>query len=82
MDIKTAANKMQQLVLDAPMWIQTPHTSANGLGRLHIVNLLEKIIDGSVTGEKAHRWLAWSQAAHTAFGGGTLNQMKDVNHRA
>ena len=84
MDVKVAAAEMLKLVIDAPMWISRDSQSAeeNGLTRLHIAHLLDKIIDGTVTGDKAHRWLAWSQCAYVAFGGGTLEQMKEVNNNA
>lgn len=82
MDVKIAAAEMLQLVIEAPMWVHLAGAKKNGLTRLHITHLLDAIIDGTVTGDKAHRWLAWSQCAYVSFGGGTLEQVKEVNHNA
>ena len=82
MEIKDAAAEMLKLVINAPSWVETKDTQRNGLTRLHVAMLLRKIMDGAVIGEKAHRWLGWAQAAHVMCGGGTLEQMKNVNHNA
>ncbi len=82
MDVKKAAAAMLKLVIEAPMWVEHQDAEDNGLTRLHVAHLLDRIMDGTVTGEKAHRWLAWSQCGFVAFGGGTLEQMKQVNHNA
>lgn len=82
MDIKVAAKETQQRVLDAPSWPNGEHLYNNGLGRLHVAGLLDKVIDGTVYGEKANRWLGWAQAALVATGNETLDAMKDINHRA
>lgn len=82
MNIKIAAKETQKLVLEAPSWPTGYHVKQNGLSRFHVAGLLTAVIDGKVKGEKAHRWLGWSQAALVMTGNATLDDMKDVNHRA
>lgn len=50
-----------------------------GRGVGHQLWLLNEIIDGFVTGEKAHRWLGWAQAALTYEGMLTLDACKHIN---
>ena len=51
-------------------------------GGPHIRDMLEKIIEGKITGEKAHRWLGWAQACICFHGGATLDELKAINHSA
>ncbi len=50
--------------------------------RKHLFEMLAKIGSGEVAGEKAHRWLAWVQAACCAAGAGTLEDFKAINKAA
>lgn len=81
MNIIIAAQETKQMVLDAASWPLSKKPN-DSLGRSHIANLLTKIVDGTVKGEKAHRWLGWSQAALVGTGNATLDEMKDINRRA
>jgi hypothetical protein len=44
--------------------------------------MLCKVVDGDITGEKAHRWLGWAQCAVVNSGAATLEDMKKINHAA
>jgi len=79
MDIKIAAKETQIQILEVPAWRTTQDAS---LGRLHVSGLLDYIISGKVTGEKANRWLGWAQAALVMTGYKTLADVKDINHKA
>ena len=48
----------------------------------HIIDMLERVASGEITGEKAHRWLGWAQCASVSAGVGTLEEMKNINHAA
>ena len=52
------------------------------LSKAHIRSLLTQVAEGDVTGEKAHRWLGWSQAAIVAAGVSSMEEMRHVNERA
>ena len=45
----------------------------------HLHEMLDAIEQGTVTGEKAHRWLGWAQGVICCCGGATLDQMKEAN---
>lgn len=51
-------------------------------GTVHTRHMLDQIISGVVTGEKAHRWLGWAQCAICIGGGATLPELKVINHKA
>ncbi|MEW8051292.1 MAG: hypothetical protein AB2754_15900 [Candidatus Thiodiazotropha endolucinida] len=78
MDIKAAAIKTREIVLDAYIWPTKPEK----LGRLHVAWMLDQIESGQVSGEKAHRWLGWAQAAVVHANAGTLDEMKHINKAA
>jgi hypothetical protein len=46
----------------------------------HQIEVLEKIINGEVTGEKAHRWIGWAQCALTINGIGDMNVYRAINY--
>ena len=79
MDIKIAALRTQEQVKTADGANWPDHES---LGKKHIIDMLQEVIFGNVSGEKAHRWLGWAQAATVAAGAGTLDDMKNINHKA
>lgn len=48
-------------------------------GKAHVTDMLHSIEDGTIAGEKAHRWLGWAQCAIVASGGGALDDMKAIS---
>lgn len=49
----------------------------------HLAWMLDGIIDGYVTGDKAHRWLGWAQGVICARQrGATLAAFKNINKNA
>lgn len=44
----------------------------------HLTMLLQKILSGEVTGEKAHRWIGWVQASLVAAGVTHLGAMMSI----
>ena len=81
MDIKVAA----QLTLDHASMIKINDMFPEdhpAYGKLHLFDMLDAIIDGTIGGEKAHRWLGWVQAIMCVQGAATLEQLKDINHKA
>jgi len=48
-------------------------------GKDHLLEMVEKIETGIVTGEKAHRWLGYLQGVLVATGGTSLEKMKATN---
>ena len=45
----------------------------------HLTMLLQKILSGEVTGEKAHRWIGWVQASLVAAGVTHLGAMMSMS---
>lgn len=77
MDIQTAAASTLGVAIDSSRW-----PKEGPLSRCHVRGMLERIECGEITGEKAHRWLGWAQAACVAAGVATLDEMKQINHAA
>ena len=75
MDLIVAAARTQALAEKAPFLSKNDPW----VGRDHIMQMLSKIIQGEVTGEKAHRWLGWAQCAVCMGGGASLNKLKEIN---
>ncbi len=80
MDIQIAAKQTKRLINKHSHdgWPALP----SKLGYPHVMWMLDSIQDKCVTGEKAHRWLGWAQCAAVAAGAGTLEDMKNINHKA
>lgn len=78
MDIQQAALVTKQLMEKGRQIGKWP--ASGPLSFTHIYNLLTSIETGLVSGEKAHRWLGWSQCAIVAAGAGTLEDMKRINN--
>ena len=51
-------------------------------GKAHLHEMAQKIVNGEVLGEKAHRWLGWLQACICIGGGATLEQLKLINYES
>ncbi len=78
MDIQIAAQKTVELLPEAIKAERNEH----GDTAHHAKWMLVEISEGRVTGEKAHRWLGWAQAAVCFCCHGTLEEMKTINHEA
>ena len=73
-DAKIAAQETDKLI-DATNL--PPSNSEYGKDHLH--EMVNKIICGEVSGEKAHRWLGYLQGAVVVGGGADLEQVKMIN---
>ena len=87
MDIKVAATKTKELVNavahEAHVDSLAFCADHSNVGYRHTMMLLDAIESGTnVSGEKAHRWLGWAQCAIVAARIGTLDEMKQINHKA
>lgn len=79
MDITVAATQTKRKVSD----FRSPNWSVDGpLSQHHIHYMLWMIETERISGEKAHRWLGWAQAAVVSAGAGTLDEMKEINRNA
>jgi len=47
--------------------------------KAHLIFMLNSIIDGDVTGEKAHRWIGYVQGCLVYSDTSTVEEMKDIN---
>ena len=50
-------------------------------GKDHLLEMIEKIERGVVSGNKAHRWIGWIQGCVCVGKGSTLQQMKYINKK-
>ena len=75
-DIRVAADMTDRVIdtCNAP----EKHTE---YGKDHLHEMCHKIINGEITGDKAHRWLGWVQACVCIYGGATMDQFKIINKR-
>lgn len=78
MDIKNAAIEMKRLLARFPASLQ----GSKEASKEHIAWMLNKIADGSVSGEKAHRWLGYTQGVVCCLGVATLQDVKSINHNS
>ena len=51
-------------------------------GKDHLKYMLDKLMEGEVFGEKAHRWIGWIQGCICMSGGATLEELKRINKAA
>ena len=79
MDIKIAAQETQKIAARVPAWPNLEFIVENGIDRFHVMDMMDKIMNGEVTGEKAHRWLGWAQCAIVCTGASTLKEMIQIN---
>lgn len=75
MDIVKAAQNTIPFVEKS---LRLPHYN-HEYGRNHIEDMLNKIVSGEISGDKAHRWLGYAQAAVVFGGGASLEIMKQIN---
>jgi hypothetical protein len=78
MDIKLAAQAMRPLLARCTKEVEGGDATALH----HLIDMIDKIEAGEVSGEKAHRWLGWIQGVVCCRGGATLDEMKAVNFAA
>ena len=80
MDVRKAA----ELTLERASLINPDRVTHNHpwYGKIHAFDMLEAIRDGKVEGEKAHRWLGWAQCIMCVGDAATLDQLKEINHKA
>ena len=77
MDIKIAAKNMLDFIDMADLPEYDP-----AFGRTHLYYMAYSIVDGQITGEKAHRWLGWIQGCLCMSGCVSLEEMKQNNKEA
>ena len=80
LDITKAASATVELMRGKGKSERFPQTGP--LSFTHIMNMLVEIRIGQISGEKAHRWLGWAQCAIVSAGIATLDDMKNINHKA
>jgi len=76
MDIKKAANATLNKITSKT------YKSKVGCDREHIEWMLDGIILGYITGEKAHRWLGWAQGIICIHESLTLEELKLINYES
>ena len=81
MDIRIAARETKIIINRNLSKASFPETPSK-LSYINIMGLLDSIEVENVTGEKAHRWLGWSQAAAVGSGSCALDDVKNINHAA
>jgi len=75
MNVINAAKAMQRHMHDnMSEWEQGEYN-----GYDHLINMCYKIIDKTVEGDKAHRWLGWVQGCVYCDGTTTLEELKLIN---
>jgi hypothetical protein len=77
MNIKTAATLMW-----APVALSNLPDEHPEHGKDHLRYMLSELVEGKITGEKAHRWLGWVQGCVCVGGGTTLEEMRRINKAA
>ncbi len=79
MDVKQAATNTYTIISKNCQQAPIEERNDSGLGLCHAAWMLSEIIQGRITGEKAHRWLGWAQAAAVADGAASLEDCKYAN---
>jgi len=77
MDIKEAAGALWVLVFKSNLPDEHPE-----YGKDHLRYMLSALVDGEVTGEKAHRWIGWIQGCICMGKGASLEELKWINKMA
>lgn len=78
MNIKTAAKETRKLIGAAKL----PVLGDTHCDREHLFSMVDRIVSGEVSREKALRWLGWIQACIVLGGSGTVYDMKAINKEA
>ena len=74
MDLKKVSEEMIPLILKSNLVELHPE-----YGKNHLFEMCNKIYNGVVTGEKAHRWIGWIQAVICISGGSSLEKLSEIN---
>ena len=74
MDVKIAAQKTGKLIDSTSLPLLNTE-----YGKDHLHEMVNKIICGEISGEKAHRWLGYLQGVIVVGGGASLEQIKQIN---
>lgn len=74
MDLKKVAIGMKPFITKSTL----PNHN-DSYGKDHMFNMVEKISNGAVDDEKAHRWLGYIQGCVVSHKGATLEEMKQIN---
>jgi len=74
MDVKVAAQEIDKLIDSTNL----PPLNAE-YGKDHLHEMVNKIICGEISEERAHRWLGYLQCAIVIGGGASLEQIKMIN---
>lgn len=74
MDTKIAADKLRNLLEKS--YLPDNHDE---YGKDHLEYMIDKLVSGEISGEKAHRWLGWIQGCICIGKGANLKTMKKIN---
>ena len=80
----TEEQSLAQRTLDTLNWYHPDHefTQDNhGCSKEHIHSILEQVICGDVTGNKAHRFIGWAQAVLCMEGFISLDDTRNMNRQ-
>lgn len=79
MDVIVSATECRKIMYGRAHEWQT--TDDFAVSYIHCIDMCDKIMDGYITGEKAHRWIGWLQACICINGFATLEELKAINKR-
>ncbi len=77
------AQEIAQAVLDQAKSVHI-HDFVNtvpGCSSEHILDILQQVVDGKVTGSKAHRFIGWAQAVLCMEGYTSLDDARTLNRK-
>ena len=81
----TEEQALAQKTLDLFNWYSPEHKFTQnkpGCTQEHLVNILNQVIDGNVSGSKAHRFIGWAQGVLCMEGYLTLDDARNINRKA
>ena len=77
----TDAQRIAQTTLDFVDWTCFSNDK-DGCDMFHIIEILQQVADGEVTGDKAHRFIGWAQAVLCMENKLPLEWARKLNKRA
>lgn len=80
----TKEQKLAQATLDLFNCFGPTHKFSQenaGCSKEHIVQMLEEVVYGEVTGNKAHRFIGWAQGVLCLEGFLTLDDARNINRK-
>jgi hypothetical protein len=75
MDLIGAARATRTFIKDCGIEVLGEDATSSS----HLYDMLDAIEQGTVTDNKAHRWLGWAQGVICCRGGASLDQLKEIN---